>query len=343
VLVTGHTGFKGSWLTLWLQDLGADVTGFSLPPPTTPSLYELAGVGERMTSVSGDVRDVEAVSRAIAASGPEVVVHMAAQAIVRRSFLEPLETYETNVLGTVAVLEAVRRSGEVRVLVNVTSDKCYEIHDDERSYQEDDAKGGNDPYSSSKGCAELVTSAYRTSFFSGAQAGRTAVASVRAGNVIGGGDWAEDRLVPDIMRSALESRPAAIRNPEAIRPWQHVLNPLSGYLLLVQKLWNGPGYEDGWNFGPDEEDERPVRWLVERLVALWGGDLRWERVGNAGEPRETHTLRLDSSKARRELGWSPRWTLDRALESVVDWYKAFRAGDDVRQVALEQVRAFQRT
>jgi CDP-glucose 4,6-dehydratase len=342
VLVTGHTGFKGSWLSLWLQDLGADVTGFSLPPPTTPSLYELARVEEGMVSISGDVREGEAVSDAIAEHRPEIVIHMAAQPIVRRSFREPVETYGTNVMGTVAVLDAVRQVGGVRVVVNVTSDKCYEIRDGDRGYREDDPKGGDDPYSSSKGCAELVTSAYRASFFSGSGDPRTALASVRAGNVIGGGDWGDDRLVPDVMRSALEGRSVVVRNPDAIRPWQHVLNPLSGYLLLAQKLWLDPGYADGWNFGPDEADERPVRWLVDRLIALWGDDLGWESGTQAGEPPETHALRLDSSKARRELGWSPRWGLDLALESIVDWYKAFRAGDDVREVALEQVHAFQR-
>lgn len=341
VLLTGHTGFKGSWLALWLQDLGAEVVGFSLPPPTTPSLFELAGVGKQMVSISGDVRDGAAVSEAIAKHRPEIVVHMAAQPIVRRSFREPVETYGTNVMGTVAVLDAVRQVEGVRVVVNVTSDKCYEIRDGDRSYREDDPKGGDDPYSSSKGCAELVTSAYRASFFSGSDQ-QTALASVRAGNVIGGGDWGDDRLVPDVMRSALEGRSVIVRNPDSIRPWQHVLNPLSGYLLLAQELWRDPGYADGWNFGPDEEDERPVRWLVERLIALWGDDLGWESGAQAGEPRETHTLRLDSSKARRELGWSPRWGLDLALESVVAWYKAFRAEDDVRQVALEQIHAFQR-
>jgi CDP-glucose 4,6-dehydratase len=343
VFLTGHTGFKGSWLSLWLQSMGAEVVGYSAGVPTTPSLFELARVGEAMTSVEGDIRDLGALRDALAEHRPAVVIHMAAQPLVRRSFREPVETYETNVLGTVHVLEAVRTTPGVKLLINVTSDKCYEEQGDgRRPYREDDAKGGRDPYSNSKGCAELVTAAYRESFFSGGPTGseETAVASVRAGNVIGGGDWAEDRLVPDIMRSVLEGRSVLIRNPDAVRPWQHVLNPLSGYLLLGQKLWEEPSFAEGWNFGPDESDVRPVRWLVDRVRSLWGNGLTWEEDPSGAQPPEASYLQLDSSKARERLGWRPGWNLDQALEGLVRWYREYQAGADMREVALNEIRAF---
>jgi CDP-glucose 4,6-dehydratase len=337
VLLTGHTGFKGAWLALWLQSLGARVTGFSVNGTSDPSLYELAHVGEGMESIIGDVRDAEAISAAVASSDPEVVVHMAAQSLVRRSFAEPRETYETNVMGTVNVLDAVRVSGHnVRVLVNVTSDKCYENREWEWGYREDEAMGGHDPYSSSKGCAELVTAAFRRSFFS--DPGDTRVASARAGNVIGGGDWAADRLLPDIMRAVLAGEEVRVRNPNSIRPWQHVLNPLSGYLVLAQALWDSPQHAGGWNFGPPEEDARPVGWLVERMSELWPGELRWS-LDEGPHPHEARYLKLDSSRARARLGWRPLVGLDAALSSVVDWYRGLGEEQDMRAVTLAQIEA----
>ena len=338
VLVTGHSGFKGTWLALWLQSLGARVTGFSSGLPTHPSLHDLARVGEGMESIEGDVRDAESVARAVAASRPEVIVHMAAQSLVRRSFVEPRETYATNVMGTVNVLDAVRRHGEgVRAVVNVTSDKCYENREWEWGYREDEPMGGHDPYSNSKGCAELVTSAFRSSFFADPDGPR--IASARAGNVIGGGDWGEDRLVPDIMRAALAGEPARVRNPNSIRPWQHVLNPLSGYLVLAQALFQSPERAAGWNFGPAEQDARPVGWLVERIAELWPAELRWT-LDDGPHPHEARYLKLDSSRARQQLGWRPLVGLHEALQSIVEWYQALRDGADMRAVTLGQIEAF---
>jgi CDP-glucose 4,6-dehydratase len=341
VLLTGHTGFKGAWLALWLQSLGARVTGFSAKANTQQSLYALARVGEGMESVEGDVRHPEAIAAAVAAAEPEVIVHLAAQSLVRRSFIEPRDTYETNVMGTVNVLDAVRRNVEgVRVLLNVTSDKCYENREWEWGYREVDPMGGHDPYSSSKGCAELVTSAFRRSFFSDPDGLR--LASARAGNVIGGGDWGEDRLVPDIMRGALAGEQVRVRNPNSIRPWQHVLNPLSGYLLLVQALWDSPEHAAGWNFGPADEDARPVGWIVERLGELWPAELRWA-VDEGPHPHEASYLKLDSSRARGRLGWRPLVGLDAALSSIVEWYRALGEGADMRAVTMAQIEAFQPT
>lgn len=342
VLVTGHTGFKGSWLTLWLNALGARVTGLADAVPTRPSLYDLARLGEIVNDVRADVRDPRAVLAAFTAHEPEVVVHMAAQAFVRRSFTEPRETYETNVMGTVNVLEAVRMTPSVRVVVNVTSDKCYDNREQRRPFVEDDPKGGHDPYSSSKGCAELVTDAYLRSFFSEGQSEfeRTRLASARAGNVIAGGDWGENRLVPDVMAGALAGVPIRIRNPEAVRPWQHVLNPLSGYLALAQALHADVGHQGGWNFGPGLEDARPVRWIADRLAELWQGELRWD-VDPGPHPREAGYLAVDSTKARERLGWAPTWDLGETLAAIVAWYQAFRAGDDMRAVTLGQIEAFE--
>ncbi len=339
VLVTGHTGFKGAWLSLWLQALGARVSGFSHDAPTRPSLYELARVGEGMESIEGDVRDAEAIASALATTAPEVVIHMAAQSLVRRSFAEPRQTYETNVMGTVNVLDAVRLRGDgVRALVNVTSDKCYENREWEWGYRESEPMGGHDPYSSSKGCAELVTEAFRSSFFTGDDGPR--LASARAGNVIGGGDWGEDRLVPDIMRAALAGEQVRVRNPNSIRPWQHVINPLSGYLLLAQALWESPEHAEGWNFGPPEEDARPVGWLVERLAELWPRGLS-STLDDGPHPHEARYLKLDSSRARARLGWRPLLTLEAALEATVAWYRELSAGADMRAVTVGQIEAFQ--
>jgi len=338
VLVTGHTGFKGSWLCLWLHAMGARVEGLAPGPPTDPSLFVLGRVGEVVKSHAVDVRDHLAVERVVAQARPEIVLHMAAQALVRRSFTDPHETYETNVMGTVNVLEAVRRTGGVRAVVNVTSDKCYENREWEWGYREDEPMGGHDPYSNSKGCSELVTSAFRRSFFSGGE-GSTHLASARAGNVIGGGDWGEDRLVPDIMRAALADSPIEIRNPEAIRPWQHVLNPLSGYLTLAQALWDSPAHATGFNFGPPDEDVRPVSYIVERLSDRWPEPLDW-RIDSGPHPHEARYLKLDSSRAHLRLGWAPGWGLPRAMEAIVDWYLALRSGSDMHAITLGQVDAF---
>jgi CDP-glucose 4,6-dehydratase len=339
VLLTGHTGFKGAWLSLWLQSLGAKVTGFSDGVPTEPSLYELAKVGEGMESIAGDVRDPEAVAAAVAAASPEVVIHMAAQSLVRRSFAAPRETYETNVMGTVNVLDGVRLHGsDVRAVVNVTSDKCYENREWEWGYREDEPMGGHDPYSSSKGCAELVTAAFRRSFFADADGPR--LASARAGNVIGGGDWGAERLVPDIMRAALAGERVRVRNPNSIRPWQHVLNPLSGYLVLAQALWDAPELAEGWNFGPTDEDARSVGWIVERIAVRWPEDLQ-STQDDGPHPHEARYLKLDSSKARARLGWRPGLDLEGTLASIVDWYSELRSGADMRAVTLGQIEAFQ--
>lgn len=337
VYVSGHTGFKGAWLSLWLQALGADVAGFSAGVPTSPSLFELAGVGGRMDDIRGDVRDFEAVCGALGRARPEVVFHLAAQPFVRRSFADPRGTYETNVIGTVNVLEAARGLADgghaVRAVVVVTSDKCYDNREQGRPFVEDDPMGGHDPYSSSKGCAELVTDAFRRSF-------DLPVASARAGNVIGGGDWGEDRLVPDVMRAAAVGDVVRVRNPEAVRPWQHVLNPLSGYLALAQAVCEAPAeFASGWNFGPDPDDVKPVRWIADRLSSRWPGGLRWE-FDPGPHPHEASYLSLDSGKARSRLGWEPRWGLDEALASIVDWHGAFGEGRDMREVSLAQIEAF---
>jgi CDP-glucose 4,6-dehydratase len=340
VLLTGHTGFKGGWLSLWLQQLGAEVQGLALAPPAGHSLFDAARVGDGMASAIGDVRDLAFVGRTMAAFRPEIVIHMAAQPLVRLSYAEPVETYATNVMGTVHVLEAARRTPGVRVVVNVTTDKCYENREWPWGYREDEPMGGHDPYSNSKGCAELVSSAYRRSFF---QQGGPALATARAGNVIGGGDWATDRLVPDVLRAFERSEPAVIRNPRSTRPWQHVLEPLSGYLVLAQRLWDdGKAFAEAWNLGPRDDDARPVQWIVERLAQRWGGDARW-RLDGGEHPHEAHFLKLDISKARARLGWQPRWRLAEALGHVVGWHRAWLAGEDVRALCLRQIDQYTAT
>ena len=341
VLVTGHTGFKGAWLSLWLQSMDARVIGLAAGIPTTPSLYELARVGDGLTEITADVRDAHALRSACIRHEPEVVIHMAAQPFVRRSFIDPRATYETNVLGTVNVLEAVRATPSVRVVVNVTSDKCYDNRPEreQRPFVETDPMGGHDPYSNSKGCAELVVDAYLRSFFVPVPAGPR-LGSARAGNVIGGGDWGEDRLIPDIMRGALEGEPIAVRNPEAVRPWQHVLNPLSGYLRLAEALASARGLQGGWNFGPALDDARPVRWIADRLSELWPDELQWE-LDPGPHPHEAHFLALDSTKAREQLGWTPTWGLDEALCGTVAWYRALRDGKDMRAATVGQIREFE--
>jgi CDP-glucose 4,6-dehydratase len=338
VLLTGNTGFKGAWLTLWLLELGADVSGLALEPPTEPSLHELAGLAQDVAQDKIDVRDAEAVAHAVSARRPEIVIHMAAQAFVRRSFRDPRETYEVNVMGTVNVIDAVRRAGDdTRVVVNVTSDKCYENREWEWGYREDEAMGGYDPYSSSKGCSELVTSAFRSSFFASPDGPR--LASARAGNVIGGGDWGEDRLIPDVMRGALAGAPIDIRRPDAVRPWQHVLNPLSGYLMLAAAMWEDAAQATAFNFGPSEDDARPVQWIVDRLADRWPEPLDW-RIDPGPHPHEATSLKLDSSRARARLGWRPTWTLGEGLDAIVEWYLALRNGGDLRDLTRAQIRAF---
>jgi CDP-glucose 4,6-dehydratase len=338
VFLTGHTGFKGSWLSLWLQRLGAELTGFALAPPTRPSLFEEAGVAAGMASRIGDVRDAAALDAALAAARPEVVIHMAAQPLVRASYDDPVGTYATNVMGTVHLLDAVRRAPSVRAVCVVTTDKCYENREWPWGYRETEPMGGFDPYSNSKGCAELVTSAYRRSFFGSGSA--VAVASARAGNVIGGGDWAVDRLIPDILAAVVRGEAVAIRSPDAVRPWQHVLEPLSGYLALCQALCERPDVAaDAWNFGPRDEDARPVAWIVERLCALWGGDARWQR-DTREQPHEAHYLKLDISKARALLGWQPRWSLGDALDAIVAWQRAWLARADMHAYCLAEIDRF---
>lgn len=338
VLLTGHTGFKGSWLALWLDSLGAEVTGFSLDIPTQPSLMEAARVAESLRDVRGDVRELQAVRSVIDEGRPEIVLHLAAQALVRPSYAMPVETYATNVMGTAHVLDAARTAKSVRAIVIVTSDKCYENRESGEAYSEDEPMGGRDPYSSSKGAAELVTAAYRASFFAGGKP--AAVASARAGNVIGGGDWSQDRLIPDIYRAAAARQPARVRNPRAVRPWQHVLEPLAGYLMLAERLTtDGARFAEAWNFGPDERDARSVEDVVNRVVARWGGGLRWE-LDRGAQPHEAKLLSIDSAKARKRLGWKPRLALEDALTSTVDWYKAFMKGEDVRRLTLEQIARY---
>ncbi len=325
VLVTGHTGFKGAWLSAWLQRMGAEVTGYALAPEGEPNLFRLADIGHGMHSVLDDVRALGALTQTVREARPEVVLHLAAQALVRPSYEDPVGTYATNVMGTVNLLEAVRQSDTVRATVVVTSDKCYENREWEWGYRENEAMGGWDPYSSSKGCAELVAQAYRRSFFGG-----KAVATARAGNVIGGGDWAKDRLIPDVVRSLTAGKKAVIRNPLATRPWQHVLEPLCGYLTLAERLYEEPErYAEGWNFGPSAEDVRPVRWVVDRFVALWGGDSGWE-VDKRSHPHEAHSLTLDCAKAAQRLQWRPALSLDEALVSIVDWYRRQSEGEPAR-------------
>jgi CDP-glucose 4,6-dehydratase len=343
VLITGHTGFKGSWLSLWLQKQGACIVGYSLPPPTEPSLFELANVADGMTSITGDIRDLEHLQTVIAEHKPEIIIHMAAQSLVRYSYHNPVDTYSTNVMGTVNVLEAVKQSDGVRVLINITSDKCYENREWIWCYRENEPMGGYDPYSSSKGCAELVTSAYRRSYFANVNSPEhsVAVATTRAGNVVGGGDWASDRLIPDIMNAFIENRPVTIRNPHAIRPWQHVLEPLSGYLMLAEKLfYQGKTFAGAWNFGPDDQDARSVSWIADYLIRLWGKDARWETDIDQ-HPHEATHLKLDCSKAKSLLRWSPKLDLATTLEWIVKWYRAYHQRKNMRKITEAEISRYE--
>lgn len=343
VLLTGHTGFKGGWMALWLQSLGAQVVGYALTPPTETNLFELAAVGSGMHSVIGDIRDLAKLQATLAEHRPEVVFHMAAQPLVRYSYQNPVETYSTNVMGTVHLLEAVRQTSGVKAVVNITTDKCYENREWAWGYRENEPMGGYDPYSNSKGCAELVSAAYRSSFFNPATYAQhgVALATVRAGNVIGGGDWAADRLIPDILAAFESGRPVHIRNPHAIRPWQHVLEPLRGYLTLAERLCAmGPEFGEAWNFGPSDEDAREVGWIVQEMARMWGADAQWQ-VDSAEHPHEAHYLKLDISKARSRLSWQPAMRLPQALQLITHWAQQRRAGVDLRALTLAQIGAYQ--
>ena len=343
VLLTGHTGFKGSWMALWLQSMGAHVVGYALAPPTNPSLFEIASVAQGMTSVLGDIRDLAALQRVFAEHQPEIVIHMAAQPLVRYSYQNPVETYSTNVMGTVHLLEVVRQTPGVKAVVNITTDKCYENREWVWGYRENEPMGGHDTYSNSKGCAELVSASFRASFFNAsnyAQHG-VAVATVRAGNVIGGGDWAADRLLPDFFRAQARGEALAVRHPDAIRPWQHVLEPLAGYLQLAERLIaDGAAFAEAWNFGPSDELVLPVGELATKLAAAWGGGAAWVGVGEPGAPHEARLLRLDASRARGRLGWRPALSLDATLAWIVEWHQAVGRGDDARAVTLAQLARY---
>jgi CDP-glucose 4,6-dehydratase len=342
VFVTGHTGFKGSWLSLWLQDMGALVKGYSLPAPTTPSLFEEAKVWEGLSSEEGDIRDFTHLRQVMNDFKPEIVFHMAAQPLVRLSYDEPMETYSTNVMGTVYLLEAVKQVGGVKAVVNITSDKCYENREWVWGYREDEAMGGYDPYSNSKGCAELVASSYRQSFFNADKYSEhgCALASVRAGNVIGGGDWADDRLIPDILQAFAKKEKVEIRSPYAIRPWQHVLEPLSGYLSIAEKLYtDGPEFAEGWNFGPKEEEAQPVEVIVNQLTQLWGDGAEWF-LSQDVHPHEAHYLKLDCSKVRMRLNWQPVWSLETTLEKIVSWQKAWLNGEDIKAYTINEIKEY---
>lgn len=339
VFLTGHTGFKGSWLTLWLEQLGATVCGFSLAPATTPALFDDAKVAGSCEHHIGDIRDYGAVARAMSAFKPDIVLHLAAQAIVRTSYEDPIETYGSNVMGTVHVLEAARKTPSVRVIVNVTSDKCYENREWLWGYREIDPMGGHDPYSSSKGCAELVASAFARSYFHLKDG--PVLGSARAGNVIGGGDWARDRLIPDIVRAFLAGKAVEIRQPDSVRPWQHVLEPLSGYILLAEKLWQGgQNFAGGWNFGPDASAVMPVRAVADTMVRIWGADSCWIDRSDPHALHEAKLLQLDSTKARINMGWQPRWAFRTALEATADWYRKTHEGASPRDLCLQQIAQY---
>ena len=339
VFLTGHTGFKGSWLSLWLFSLGAKVRGYALNPPTSPSLFNEAKIASIIDSQIGDIRDQKSLYKSMTEFNPDILIHMAAQPLVRYSYDVPIETYEVNVIGTVKVLEVARSCSNLKAIVNITTDKCYENDGRSEGYKEDDPMGGYDPYSSSKGCAELVTSAYRRSFL---QDQGVALASVRAGNVIGGGDWACDRLIPDILRSFESGDPVIVRNPEAIRPWQHVLEPLSGYLILAQNLYaNQKEYAEGWNFGPNDDDARPVSWILDKMIERWGAGAAW-KLDQCSNPHEANYLKLNISKAKKKLHWSPIWTLDEALDLIVEWQVQYLKGEDMQSASLRQIKLYQK-
>lgn len=338
VFLTGHTGFKGSWLAIWLQTMGAVVKGYALSPPTTPSLFFEANVSENMESITGDIRDLESLKGSMLPFNPDILIHMAAQPLVRLSYLNPTETYSTNVMGTVNVLEAARSCTNLKAIVSVTSDKCYENKEWNWGYRENEPMGGYDPYSSSKGCAELVTSAYRRSFFGTNDT--ASIASTRSGNVIGGGDWADDRLIPDILKAFEKQEPVVIRNPLSTRPWQHVLEPLSGYLLLAEQLYtNGKQFAEAWNFGPKEGDVKPVSWILDKMVSNWGNGASWKLDENEN-PHEAGFLKLDCSKVASKLDWYPKWDLETTLNLITDWHLGWLRGDSTYESCLKEINRY---
>lgn len=343
VFLTGHTGFKGGWLSLWLQSLGCDVTGFSLPPSTSPNFFEVARVSENMHSVFGDVRNLTELSAAIEHSQPEIVIHMAAQALVRQSYLDPVTNFSTNIMGTVNILEVVRQLGTVKAFINVTTDKCYKNQEKIEGYCENDPLGGFDPYSNSKACSELVTASYRDSFFScnNLTSNPTSIATARGGNVIGGGDWSPDRLVPDILRSLQNHQKIIIRNPYSVRPWQHVFEALNGYLILAQKLYQNPGiYDDAWNFGPAKNNSKNVIYIAEKMNELWGENSSWELAEEKSNLHETNALTLNACKAKNILGWTPLLSIDETLEVIISWHKAYLNGEDMRDISVYQISQY---
>ena len=340
ILITGHTGFKGGWLSLWLQELNADIIGYSNSIPTEPSFFKIANVEDGMQSVIADIRDLKKLREEILKFEPEIVFHMAAQSLVQNSYNEPLETFSTNIMGTVNLFEAVKSCQSVKVVINVTSDKCYEEKELNRGFKETDPLGGSDPYSSSKGCSELVTSAYRKSFFNKNKNSNIALASVRAGNVIGGGDWAKDRLIPDIMKGILKKESIKIRNPNFVRHWQHVLDPLNGYMMLAEKMWDkGEKFAESWNFGPIDDNAKPVSWILEKFNTLWNNGIKWE-LDEKEYNHENNFLRLDSSKSNTRLGWNSKIELEMAVKLIVEWYSKFKTGENMREVSKEQIRFF---
>jgi CDP-glucose 4,6-dehydratase len=337
VLITGDTGFKGSWLCLWLYKLGANVYGLANGIPTQPSMFELTKIKEHIAHYDTDIRDLDRLKDVINKSQPEIVIHLAAQSLVRASYQNPVETYATNILGTVNLLEAIRCNGGVKACINVTTDKCYENNEWHHGYREIDRLGGHDPYSSSKACSEIITNAYRKSYFSGQN--KPALATARAGNVIGGGDWATDRLIPDIFKGWLSNKAILIRNPNAVRPWQHVLEALYGYMLLAEKLVEQPeDFSQAWNFGPYESDARSVSWIAAQLKEQLT-DIQLE-IGSSPGLHEATFLKLDSSKARAEIGWRPQLRLSECLQMVIKWYKACRNNDDLKNFSLAQIQTY---
>ncbi|MDN4620960.1 CDP-glucose 4,6-dehydratase [Paenibacillus sp. PsM32] len=347
VFITGNTGFKGSWLTLWLLKMGSQVSGYSLAPPTTPSLYDISNLDKEIFTSINNIQSFPHLSQALEESNPDIIIHMAAQPLVRESYTNPLETYSTNFIGTLNLLESIRilnqKKSKKRVVINVTTDKCYDNKEWHWSYRENDTLGGYDPYSNSKACSELLTSSYRTSFFNVDSFEKHGVllASARAGNVIGGGDWAKDRLIPDCIKNLLNNESILIRNPSSIRPWQHVLEPLNGYLLLAQTMYEkGTNFAEAWNFGPNDEDAQPVEWIVKKVCNLWGQNASYKIINSDNPVHEAHYLKLDCSKAKNELKWYPRWNIETALEKVVDWNKEYLDNRDIQNYCLKQIESY---
>ena len=336
VFLTGHTGFKGSWLSLWLSSLGAEVKGYALNPPTLPSLFIEAKIDSIIDSQIADIRSQDTLHESMTKFSPDILIHMAAQPLVKYSYNAPIETYEVNVIGTAKVLEVARSCPNLKAIVNITTDKCYENDNRSEGYKEEDPMGGYDPYSSSKSCAEFVASSYRRSFLQDKGVG---LVSVRAGNVIGGGDWADDRLIPDILRSFEKKKPVIVRNPRATRPWQHVLEPLSGYLILAQKLYKDQKkYSEGWNFGPNDENAKPVDWILNKMIAKWPSS-SW-KLDTDSSPHEAGFLKLDISKAKSKLGWKPVWELNHTLDRIIFWHKAWLNKEDMQAICLTEIKEY---